>query len=175
MTWKWIGAGLLTLWAGVAWAEAEETPHTAAAMLHVIPTAQKLTLVRVVLHAMPAFRLAMIGLLAAIAAAVVVWAVELIRLRRGPSPSLPGGLSFLSTLVVTAPLLGATIAAYDVMKVCLGLVNYRPMSDLVMLAPAFAEMAMGLFLGLLAATVAAALRGHLLIVAHVRKRLDDGA
>ena len=173
MAWRWIGAGLLTLCAGVAWAD--ETPHTAAAMLHVIPVAQKLTLVRVILHAMPAFRVAMIGLLIAMAAAVVVWAVELIRLRRGPSLSLPGGLSFFSTLVVTAPLLGATIAAYDVLKVCLGLVNYRPTSDLVMLAPAFAEAAMGVFLGLLTATVAAALRGHLLIVAHVRKRMEDGA
>ena len=114
-------------------------------------------------------------MLVAMAAAAVVWAVELIRLRRGPSPSLEGGLAFLSALVVTAPLLGATIAAYDVLKVCLGLVNYRPTSDLVMLAPAFAEAAMGVFLGLLTATIAAALRGHLLIVAHIRLRVDQTA
>jgi hypothetical protein len=172
MAGRWIGAGLLGMCAGAAWGAG--TPHTAAAMLHVVPPDQKLTLLRVVLHAMPGFRVAMIGLLVAITAAVVVWAVELIRLRRNLSPSLPGGLAFLSTLVVTAPLLGATIAAYDVLKVCLGLVNFRPTSDLVMLAPAFAEAAMGLFLGLLTATVAGALRGHLLIVAHIRKRLEDG-
>jgi hypothetical protein len=146
----------------LAWSQ--EAPHTAAAMLHNIPADQRLTPARVILHALPEFKIVFIGLLAAVVAAVAVWAVQQVRLRRSQPPSPEGGLAFLSALAATAPLMGATIiAAYDLLKVCLGLVNMRPTPDLVMIAPAFAEAAMAVFLGLLAAAVASAARGHLLM------------
>lgn len=153
-----LGAVGLALFGGFA--RAEEPPHTAAAMLQVVPPEQRLTLTGVVMHARLEIRIVLIGLLVATVAAIVVWAVQ--QLRDGPS-SRARGLAFLSTLVVTAPLLGLTIAAYDLLKICLGLANFRPTPDLVMIAPALAEGAMAGFLGLLTASVAAALRGHLLV------------
>jgi hypothetical protein len=149
--------------AGPPRAWSQEAPHTAAAMLHNIPAEQRLTPARVILHALPEFKIVFIGLLAAMVAAIAVWAVQQVRLRGSQPPSPEGGLAFLSALAATAPLLGATIAAYDLLKVCLGLVNMRPTPDLVMIAPAFAEAAMAVFLGLLAAAVASAARGHLLM------------
>ncbi|MDB5457541.1 MAG: hypothetical protein JWP92_3126 [Caulobacter sp.] len=157
---RWVGAGLLALAGGRAWGQ--EAPHTAAAMLHLVPADQRLALGGVILHARLEFQFAFVGLLAATVAALAVWAVQRVRLGRGQPPE--GGLAFLSALVAAAPLLGLTIAAYNLLKVCMGLVNFRPTPDLVMLAPAFAEATLAVFLGLLTAAVAAVARGHLLMV-----------
>jgi hypothetical protein len=85
------------------------------------------------------------------------------RLRRGVTEGLERGLAFLSAVVVTAPLAGLVRAAYELMKVSLGLVNLRPTPGLIELAPAFAEAAMAILLGACTAALAAAARGHLLM------------
>jgi hypothetical protein len=118
---------------------------------------------RVILHADWLAQMVFAAMAAAIFGALVAWAVQQVRLRRGQAQGLESALAFLSGLVITAPFLGLTRAAYELMKACLGLVNLRPTPDLVALAPAFAEAAMAILLGALTAAVAAAARGHLLM------------
>ena len=144
-----------------AWCEA--APPTAPVVLHLVPPEQRLTLVRVFEHGDPLTKLVFAGLILATAAALGVWLVQQLRIRRASPASLARSQDFLSMLVVAAPLFGLTRAAYEVMKVCIGLVDLRPAPDLVMLAPAFAEASMAVLLGVCTAAIAATLRGALAI------------
>ena len=144
-----------------AWCET--APPAAPVVLHLVPPEQRLTLVRVFEHGDPLTKLVFGGLMVATVAALGVWLVQQLRIRRAPPASLARSLDFLSMLVVAAPLFGLTRAAYEVMKVCMGLVNLRPAPDLVMLAPAFAEASMSILLGVCTAAIAATLRGALMV------------
>lgn len=135
---------------------AQEGPGT----FHLAPADQRLTPMRVFEHALPPFKLVFAVLLLATAAAVVVWGVEQLRRGRGEEVS-QGALRFLSAAATASPLAGAAVAAYGLMNACIGIANIRPEPSAAVLAPAFAEALLALFLGFLAATMAALLGGHL--------------
>lgn len=135
-----------------------------------VPDEERLTILRVFAHSDWLAQIVFAILLASIVATLVVWAAQAFALARGRTAWRDSALAYLSAIVVTAPLLAFVRAIYEVMKVCLGLVNVRPAPDLVMVAPALAEAAMFLLVGALAAALAGAARGHLLIITHAPAR-----
>lgn len=135
-----------------------------------VPDEERLTLLRIFTHSDWLAQIVFAVLLAAIVATIIVWAVQWIALARGRRAWRDSALAYLSAVIVTAPLLAFVRAIYEVMKVCLGLVNVRPAPDLTMFAPAFAEAAMFLLVGTLAAALASAARGHLTIMFHAPVR-----
>ncbi len=135
-------------------------------MRRLVPDEERLTIFRIFAHSDWLAHIVFAILLACIAATIIVWVVQGVALARGRGAWLDSALAYLSAVVVTAPLLAFVRAAYEVAKVCMGLVNITPAPDLVMLAPAFAEAAMFLLVGALSAALASAARGHLLIMFH---------
>jgi hypothetical protein len=125
-------------------------------MYQPVPVDQRLTLLGIVTHAKPVVELFLFLMFVMLIAAVVVWAMQLAG-RRDPER----GDGVLSTVLVTAPLFGLTAAAYGLMDMSIGIANVRPAPDLTILAPGFAEAGLCILLGLLAASLAAALRAHL--------------
>jgi prepilin signal peptidase PulO-like enzyme (type II secretory pathway) len=125
-------------------------------MYQPVPVDQRLTLLGIVTHAKPVVELFLFLMFVMLIAAVVVWAMQLAG-RRDPAR----GEGVLSTVLVTAPLFGLTAAAYGLMDMSIGIANVRPAPDLTVLAPGFAEAGLCILLGLLAASLAAALRAHL--------------
>lgn len=116
-----------------------------------LPIEQRLTPLRVFEHAVLPFQAILLALALLSAAAIILWAVQQVRRAR----SLERTLSFLSGVMVAAPLIGTSLAAYNLMKACIGLANIRPAPEVWILAPSFAESALGLWLGFSAAAVAA--------------------
>lgn len=135
-----------------------------------VPDEERLTILRVFTHSDWLAHVVFAILLASIIATLIVWASQALAMARGREAWRDSALAYLSAVVVAAPLLAFVRAIYEVMKVCLGLVNVRPAPDLVMFAPALAEAAMFLLVGALAAAIAAAARGHLLILTHAPAR-----
>lgn len=140
------------------------TPATAQAITQVavqaVPADQRLSLLGVVTHAKPVVEVFLFLMFLMLIAAVVVWAIEVSGRRAGERTE-----GVLSMVLVTAPLFGLTAAAYGLMDMSIGIANVRPAPDLTLLAPGFAEAGLCILLGLLAASVAAAFRAHLRLVA----------
>ncbi|WP_312162099.1 hypothetical protein [Phenylobacterium sp.] len=135
-----------------------------------VPDEERLTLLRVFTHSDWLAHIVFAILLASIVATIIVWAAQALAVARGRGAWRESALAYLSAIIIAAPLLAFVRAIYEVMKVCMGLVNVRPAPDLVMFAPALAEAAMFLLIGALAAAIAAAARGHLLILIHAPPR-----
>lgn len=121
-----------------------------------VPVDQRLTLLGVVTHAKPVVEVFLVLMLVMLIAAVVAWALQLAGRR-----DRERGEDLLSTILVAAPLFGLTAAAYGLMDMSIGIANVRPAPDLTILAPGFAEAGFCILMGLLAASLAAALRAHL--------------
>jgi hypothetical protein len=129
---------------------------------HSRPDAQLLTLPRIIAHANPPIRLLMVALVIVIIATVALWLWRILR-GRGAAQQDKGAIAFMSAVVLAAPLLGFAAAAFDLLKVCLGILNDLPTPGFFALVPAFAEAAFASFLGLLAASIAAVAHGHLTV------------
>jgi hypothetical protein len=134
--------------AGSAWAGPSVTP------------AAHLTVISVFANATGAVKLVMAGLAVVALASIIVWLMEAARLRKqGSEPARPN-TAFFSTVVIAGPLFGLSAAGYTLLVASLYITN-GPAPTLGTLAPAIAEAAMTLTLGLFAAAIAATLRGHL--------------
>lgn len=125
-------------------------------MYQPVPVDQRLSLFGIVTHAKPVVELFLFLMFVMLIAAVVAWAMQLAGRRDSER-----GEGVLSTVLVTAPLFGLTAAAYGLMDMSIGIANVRPAPDLTILSPGFAEAGLCILLGLLAASLAAALRAHL--------------
>jgi hypothetical protein len=134
--------------AGPTWAQPSVSP------------AAHLTAISVFANATGTVKLVMAGLAVVGVASIVVWLMEVARLRgqRG-EPARPN-TAFFSTVVIAGPLFGLSAAGYTLLVASLYISN-GPAPTLGTLAPAIAEAAMTLTLGLFAAAIAATLRGHL--------------
>jgi hypothetical protein len=117
-----------------------------------------LTLVEVFAHAQPVVKVFLFLMIVLLIAAVAVWAVQLSGRRS------ERGETILSSVLVAAPLLGLTAAAYGLLDMSIGISNVSPEPNLTVLAPGFAEASLCILLGLLAASLAAAFRAHLRLV-----------
>lgn len=106
-------------------------------------------------------QLVMAGLIAATLAAVLVWALELVRIRKGRLEHTPARLAFLKAVAGAAPLFSLAAGAYTLLMSSLALANVRPTPPLAVIAPGFAEVLLSVFLGLFASAVATTLRRHL--------------
>lgn len=123
--------------------------------------AERLTLGRVFADASLANQAVMAGLVAAAIAAVLVWGAGLAR-AVGPEPSRAGaGLGFLKGVWLAGPLLGLLAASYTLLCMFIALANVQPTPSVAVLAPGFAEAALQVLLGLLAASVAVICHRHL--------------
>ncbi|MFC3079410.1 MotA/TolQ/ExbB proton channel family protein [Phenylobacterium terrae] len=140
---------------------------SAAALLAASPAAAQqavqnpLTLGGVFADAAIEVQLVMAGLIAATLAAIVVWALELARIRKGRLENTPARQAFLKAVAGAAPLFGLAAGAYTLLMSSLALANLRPTPPLAMIAPGFAEVLLSVFLGLFASAVATTLRRHL--------------
>jgi hypothetical protein len=132
------------------------------APFHSRPDAQVLTLPRIIAHANPPIRLLMIALVIVTVATVALWLWRVLRARDSAQQDR-AAIAFMSAVVLAAPLLGFTAAAFDLLKACLGILNDLPTPGFFALVPAFAEAAFASFLGLLAASIAAVAHGHLTV------------
>ena len=92
------------------------------------------------------FRVMLVGLLVACLDVVLGWLANLGRGQRRASPQETGRRKRPPFRLDDVRALGELwpFGSYDLLKVCVGLVNVRPVPDLVMLAPAFAGRAVGL-------------------------------
>lgn len=117
--------------------------------------AHRLTLIDIFAHAQPVVQVFMFLMFVLLIAAVAVWAGQLSG-RRGAR-----GETVLSSVLVAAPLLGLTAAAYGLLDMSIGIANVSPEPNLTILAPGFAEASLCILLGLLAASLAAVFRAHL--------------
>lgn len=129
--------------------------------LTIVPTAERLTLMGVFAHAHPVVQLVFAGLLIATVAAVIIWLLQLARLGQRRADGLGGAVAFLSALSAAGPLIGLFGAAYGLLDSFIGVANVRPVPSLSILAPGYAEAALSICLGLLAAAVAAVAHRHL--------------
>lgn len=128
---------------------------------HAAVVADPLTVAGVFLDASVEVKLALVGLIAAIVASVVVWALELAAIRKGRLEKTPARLAFLGAVSGAAPLLGLATSAYVLLNIALGVSNVRPTPSAAVVAPGVAEALTAVTLALLAAGVATALRRHL--------------
>ena len=119
-----------------------------------------LTALGVFSNATGAVKLVMAGLAVVALASIVVWLMEAARLRKGAARPAKPNTAFFSTVVIAGPLFGLSAAGYTLLVASLYLAN-GPAPTLGTLAPAIAEAAMTLTLGLFAAAIAATFRGHL--------------
>ena len=124
-----------------------------------LPPASHLTALSVFANATGAVKLVMAGLAVVALASIVVWLMEAARLLKGGAQPA-ANTAFFSTVVIAGPLFGLSAAGYTLLVASLYLAN-GPAPTLGTLAPAIAEAAMTLTLGLFAAAIAATLRGHL--------------
>lgn len=125
-----------------------------------ITVGDRLTLLRILIHATPVVQVVLLGLILAVLTSVAVWAVLAAPGRRDES-ARAHGLAFLSAVFTCAPLFGLAAAAYGLMNMSIGLANLRPTPDFHVLAPGLAEASLSILLGALAAALASALRTHL--------------
>jgi len=124
--------------------------------LTLVAADHRLTGLAVITHAKPIVMLVMMLLLAAIAAAIGLWARGLTRRDAGASC-----VAALGGIAAAAPLFGFFAAAYGLMDACIGIANVRPVPSLSILAPGLAEGFFVIGLGLLAAALATLGRHHL--------------
>jgi hypothetical protein len=122
----------------------------ALAGLPAVAAAGPITPAGVFVHATPVVQAVILGLLAAILAALAVTAAKL-----SAGPKLSGGSAFLSGLRLGGPLAGLTAAAWSALSMAIGLANVRPTPPAAAFAPGFAEGAMVIALGMFAGLVAA--------------------
>lgn len=122
---------------------------------------EPLTMAGVVADAAVEVQLVMAGLVAATLAAVVVWALELGRIRRGRLENTAARQAFLKAVAGAGPLFGLAAGAYTLLMSSLALANVEPTPPLAVIAPGFAEVLLSVFLGLFASAVATTLRRHL--------------
>jgi hypothetical protein len=108
-----------------------------------------LTLIGVFLHAAPVAKLIVLGLLAAIIAALAVCAMKV-----SSSPRLAGGSAYLSGLRIGGPLAGLLGAAWAGLGMALGLANTPGAVPLNLLARGYSEVMLMVVMGLLAGAVA---------------------
>src|SRR5258706_14280999 len=89
-------------------AAAPVVAQTTAAQARVspIPPADRLTLGGVFAHASIPVKLVLWGLVAAVVAAIVVWAVQALRIGQRRSDGVAGGVAYLSAQAAAAPLFG---------------------------------------------------------------------
>jgi hypothetical protein len=109
----------------------------------------RLTLLRIVEHATPVVQIIILGLVAAIVAAIAICAVKL-----STGPRLSGGSAYLSGLRLGGPLAGLLGAAYGGLNMTIGLANVVGPVPLNVLAHGFAEVMLMIVLGLLSGAVA---------------------
>ena len=129
-------------------------PHQA------VPANQRLDVLQVFADATPVVQLLMFILICLLIASVAVWVGQMAQGRRRAGL----GDTLLSGVLVSAPLIGLTAAAYDLLNMSIGAANVRPAPNLTVLAPGFAEASLCILLGLLAASFAAAFRAHLRVI-----------
>ena len=147
---------LATLAAGPAFAEAAGDPT-----LSQVAASDRLTLGAVFANASIPVKLVLWGLVAAVIAAVAVWAVQALRLGQRKSDGVAGGVAYLSAQAAAAPLFGLFGMTYCLLNGFIGIANVRPTPSLTVLAPGLAEAALSLGLGLLAAAIAVVGHHHL--------------
>ncbi|WP_372783708.1 MotA/TolQ/ExbB proton channel family protein [Phenylobacterium sp.] len=129
--------------------------------LSTLPQADRLTLGGVFSHAAPTMKVVLWGLVAAIAAAIVVWILQAARVRQGRSDGVAGGVAYLSAQAAAAPLVGLFGLSYAFLSGFIGISNVRPTPNLTVLAPGLAEAMLSLGLGLLAGAIAVIGHRHL--------------
>jgi hypothetical protein len=148
-------AASLIAFASPAFAAVGDLPLT------VVPADQRLTLLRVLADAKPVVQVVLAGLVLALAAALLLWLLQLVRIGRRRSDGAAGVMAFLSALGAAGPLIGLFGAAYGLLDMFIGVANVRPTPSLSILAPGLAEAALCVCLGLLAAAVAVIAQRHL--------------
>ena len=137
-----------------------------------IPAADRLNLAGVYANASIAMKLVLWGLTAAVIAAVVVWAVQALRLSQRRSDGVAGGVAYLSAQAAAAPLFGLFGVAYALLSGFIGIANVRPTPNLTVLAPGLAEASLSLGLGLLAAAIAVVGHRHLKARLHANEQAE---
>lgn len=113
-------------------------------------------------HAAPPMKVLVLGLLVSTVLALVVTA------RKLTTPSLAGGSAFLSGLRLGGPMVGFLGAAFTGLTVSIGLSNVGQ-QPVEVLAPAFAEAAFVVVLGMLAGLVAVVC--HALVEARIDRKV----
>ena len=121
-----------------------------------IPLDQRLNLLGILAHAKPVVQVFLFLLIVLLVASIAVWIGQLAQGKRAAIVD-----DVLSAVLISAPLFGLTAATYGLLDMSIGIANVRPAPDLAILAPGFAEASLCVTLGLLAASLAAAFRGHL--------------
>jgi biopolymer transport protein ExbB/TolQ len=129
--------------------------------LSTVPAAERLSLGRVYANASIPMKLVLWGLTAAVVAAIVIWAVQTLRLSQRRSDGVAGGVAYLSAQAAAAPLFGLFGMTYALLSGFIGIANVRPTPNLTVLAPGLAEASLSLGLGLLAAAIAVVGHRHL--------------
>jgi len=155
--WKIQGALAALAAATPAWAQ--EPVHTGTEL---VAPAQRLTGMTVFANSTIPVKAVMAGLAIAALAAIVIWALEVARLRKGRVDPTSVNVGFISAVVIAGPLFGLAAAAYSLLIVSIYVANAGAAPTFEALAPALAEGAMTVALGLFAAAIAAVARGSLL-------------
>ena len=128
--------------------------------VHAVDLDHRLNLMRIIAHAHPVVQVLLLIILLLVAASTAAWAL---RLSRGHATLRADEL--LSGVLLAAPLLGLTAAAYGVMDMFIGVANVVPTPGLGVLSPGVAEAGFCVLAGLFAASLAALFRAHLRVAA----------
>lgn len=155
-------SGAVLLMTGVARAqEAARCAGCAEDGLTVVPPAERLHVGRVFADAAPEMKVVFAILLAATAASLAIWALNLAKVGKGDAKALAGALGRLRIVRSGGAPLGALGASYVLFAGFIGLANVRPTPSIAILAPGWAEAALAVMLGLLATTVGVLCERHL--------------